>query len=224
MIQDSSELLSYLPSVSNEPLTMKTTSVDDRTINGYKLRQPTFEEMSDVWRSVGMSLLRWALAAFERDRADSMKEDDEGGRAGSSRGQESPIVSGSNSNSLNGVGVSTVDGSVTASVSDSPQNEVDGQDGIAVLPDTAFVITTPTALPFPEVCIRRNIDTEAATFHQGNGTKAMATTATTMKTMGTMDTNSMDLQTCEPAKTRKKALYAEQRVGPEGSKLVALAW
>jgi hypothetical protein len=231
MIQDASGLLPYLPGNASAPRkksSSKAIKADTYIIEGFKLKQPTFDDMSDVWRSVGMSLLRWALAAFERDRADSMHQDDEvqGGRAGSSsRGEESPTVSGSNSNSngnsLNGVGdpTSTRNGSA-----DSPRNEVDGQDafGLAVLPDSAFVITSPNALPFPEICVRRNIDTEPAVQHKDSGTDLKTITAhketETMDGIETMET------ACEPQKIRKKALYAEQRVGPEGSRTVALAW
>lgn len=231
MIQDASGLLPYLPGNASTPRkksSSKAIKADAYIIEGFKLKQPTFDDMSDVWKSVGMSLLRWALAAFERDRADSMQQDDEvqGGRAGSSsRGEESPTVSGSNSNSngnsLNGVGdpISTGNGSAN-----SPRNEVDGQDafGLAVLPDSAFVITSPNALPFPEICVRRNIDTEPAVQHKDSGTNLKTTTA--HKETETMDGIETMATTCEPQKIRKKALYAEQRVGPEGSRTVALAW
>jgi hypothetical protein len=232
MIQDASGLLPYLPagnaSTPRKKSSNKAIKADTYIIEGFRLKQPTFDDMSDVWKSVGMSLLRWALAAFERDRADSMEHDhkDQGGRAGSSsRGEESPTVSGSNSNSndnsLDGVAdqTSTRNGSAN-----SPRNEVDGQDafGLAVLPDSAFVITSPNALPFPEICVRRNIDTEPAVQHQGSDTKPKTTA--TQKDTEMMDGAETMETTCEPQKIRKKALYAEQRVGSEGSRTVALAW
>jgi hypothetical protein len=232
MIQDASGLLPYLPagnaSTPRKKSSNKAIKADTYIIEGFRLKQPTFDDMSDVWKSVGMSLLRWALAAFERDRADSMEHDhkDQGGRAGSSsRGEESPTVSGSNSNSngnsLNGAGASTSTGGESAN---SPRNEVDGQDafGLAVLPDSAFVITSPNALPFPEICVRRNIDTEPASQHKDSGTNLKTTKA--HKETETVDGIEMMETTCEPQKIRKKALYAEQRVGSEGSMTVALAW
>lgn len=231
MIRDASGLLPYLPGNASTPRkkpSSKGIKADTYIIEGFRLKQPTFDDMSDVWKSVGMSLLRWALAAFERDRADSKEQDREDGgvRAGSSsRGEESPTVSGSNSNSngnsLNGAGASTSTGAESAN---SPRNEVDGQDafGLAVLPDSAFVITSPNALPFPEICVRRNIDTEPAVQHQGSGTKSKMTA--TQKDTEMIDGIETMGTTCEPQKIRKKALYAEQRIGPEGSRTVALAW
>ena len=204
------DLFPYLPSSADddEMTTIPKASEgnDGHTIHGYRLRRPTFEEMSDVWKSVGMSLLRWALAAFERDRADSQERDEGSQKAGSSRSHEPPEPT-INSHTDGGVGVITIaiDRSVSATDLSVEGAETQG-DGIPTLPDSAFIVTAPASLPFPEICVRRNLEIESS-----KGTR-------------TSMPDQVEQEPVEPIKMRKKALYAQQRFGVEGSKSVALAW
>lgn len=205
-IEHPSELLPYLPTSQAETPsgvrdTITTTNhIDDDTIRGYKLRQPSFEEMSDVWKSVGMSLLRWALAAFERDRADSQGEDEGLQVAGSSSSQDC-----GSSRTYDANGIDTPAAGTSAAPS-SEENGQDHQDGIPSLPDSAFTITTTTSLPFPEICVRRNLDVER-------------TSVVSYPRPPHIKEEPADTQ-----KTRKKALYAEQIFGIEGSRTIALTW
>ena len=168
------------------------------------LRQPTFEETSEVWKSVGISLLRWALLAM-------------GKAGGSLPAQTIPSTHSDDGPTDSGMaGLSATPENHTGPSTSASRECEEGSHQLsndAGLPDSAFTVLHSSQLPYPELSLRRN-------FAEKETEKPSTPTPNTMESAALV----VEMENREAGKSKKKAYWAEQTLGMEGSIAVAKSW
>lgn len=187
----------------SESASSKTSNL---VIKDVALRQPSFEETSEVWKSVGMSLLRWALLAMGKAGGSLLTQ-----TTSSTHSNRSPATA-----DLSTAGPSTSpayqNGTLTSTSreSEAAQHQPGNDTG---LPDSAFTVLHSSFLPYPELSLRRS-------FADKETEKEDTSVPTTIESAALV----VQIENKEASKSRKKAYWAAQTLGIEGSLAVAKTW
>jgi preprotein translocase subunit Sss1 len=218
-IDRGSALIPYLKGVyclsenaSDNTNDLEETQVEEgnRFLLDVTVRQPTWEEISEIWKSVGMSFLRWGLIALEVPSQTYATPDGDGGE------QTAPMIaSGSSSGPSHEQSLKRESKSRTLPLHQARPSVLDYH-----LPDSAFKIKHHSELRYPEISMRRTLDDPqlakpgGPSSNQVNGVLPHPQQETKTE---------LETEEVKP-KVKKKAFYAEQITGDRGSRAVASTW
>jgi hypothetical protein len=187
-------------------LELASSTTSTLVLKDVALRQPTFEETSEVWKSVGMSLLRWALLAMGKAGGSALAQATSPAHSEWPLVTGNPLMAGPSASPLYHNGPSTSASRESDDASHQPGND-------AGLSDSAFTILHSSLLPYPELSLRRS-------FADKETEKSGTSVPDTMESAAI----AVEMENREAGKSRKKAYWAKQTLGMGGSLAVAKAW
>lgn len=199
------------PSKSSRPACLKGLSLVGQHIQDVVLNDLKFSDICTLWHTVGMDFTRWALTTVDNARL---------GQQTSEPGPPSHNGQGTSSARIDEYDTPPEIGDRT-----TPSTSAASLDQkYKPVPDSAFTVSHLGALPFPEISVRRSLEipgqqlavsTTVPSSYNGNAVAGPGPNSAA---------NSPAQGASDKLKLKKKVYYMNQKVGIEGSHLVAGEW